>query len=938
MQAKLTFRKDQFYPKNQKNSRHTRYLVIGFDTEYQREPFVNSDDLAEVRNQVLSYQYSCHVITPDNAGDEQHWSGIVRPEGPADDDRLTLAEFVEHALRDGFTRHPNLRLPVDIYLVAHFTRADVPGFSDFKEEKSRKAMNLDNVRNLFMNVSDKIVVKLKRGENLKPIRLDVKIRDTIALAPAGAKSLAKLGEILGYEKMKLSDDPVQEQYYKEHMGELLDANWPLFRDYAIRDAEVCAQYTVLMIRLYFEKTGKFKLPVTLTSIGVDLIQKHWLSQGLDPLEIVGKENVTEKYWSNKSSRYVTKTEAKTVQKLFWSEDFFTECYHGGRNEQFWFGPAPKGVWYDYDLTSAYPTAMALIGEPDWDTITHISSTDELLGGGLTVEDLAFANVNFEFPEDVRYPVLPARTENGLLFPRKGNSTTHIGEILLAKQLGAKIELVEGRRINSDRVFSRREGGGREYGPAEKPFLKFARHCIEERAKHPKKTLHNLFWKELVNSTYGKTAQGLRERRIYDLRDADTKRLEPSPITNPVYAAFITAFCRGVLSEIMNALPRDVQIFSVTTDGFLTTATDEQMKEAAQGTLGRRYLTSRIGLAAQWSVYEVKHIIRQPVGWRTRGQATLVPSAPEDWDGTGTVPKEDETVVLAKGGIKLDAILSKAEQNDKIVDLFFDRKPTDTMTVTMGAGIREMYEQGMDFVDKTMTKRLSMEFDWKRRPETAGDVAVTTGSEQSHTHLAFSTQPWDTVDQFNTTRAIWSDYNKQAGHCLKSVGDYQAWAEYFEGKLAAQGKAGAYIAKEDGILKRLRRDLIIAHKLRKAGTHELKPHAMGNKKIFPTYKLRAQQLAEILNDGFGIPCAKSDVDNARKKKAFVPHQVPRTAQSVAVLRSIRLKLFPELDVEQFLTPKAAFDLAVEEADMTLHPRGSEEEMPDVLVDCEVWVGR
>lgn len=41
------------------------------------------------------------------------------------------------------------------------------------------------------------------------------------------------------------------------------------------------------MRLYFDKTGKFKLPVTLTSIGVDLIQKYWKShdvetQALDP--------------------------------------------------------------------------------------------------------------------------------------------------------------------------------------------------------------------------------------------------------------------------------------------------------------------------------------------------------------------------------------------------------------------------------------------------------------------------------------------------------------------------------------------------------------------------------------------------------------------------------------------------------------------------------
>ena len=58
MQAIVNFRHDQFYPKNRKSSKHIRYLVIGFDTEYQREAIVNSDGLAEVRNQVLKLLYS----------------------------------------------------------------------------------------------------------------------------------------------------------------------------------------------------------------------------------------------------------------------------------------------------------------------------------------------------------------------------------------------------------------------------------------------------------------------------------------------------------------------------------------------------------------------------------------------------------------------------------------------------------------------------------------------------------------------------------------------------------------------------------------------------------------------------------------------------------------------------------------------------------------
>ena len=52
-------------------------------------------------------------------------------------------------------------------------------------------------------------------------------------------------------------------------------DWDLFYKYAIRDAEIVADYALRMIRLYQSRTDKFKLPVTLTSIGVDLITKFW---------------------------------------------------------------------------------------------------------------------------------------------------------------------------------------------------------------------------------------------------------------------------------------------------------------------------------------------------------------------------------------------------------------------------------------------------------------------------------------------------------------------------------------------------------------------------------------------------------------------------------------------------------------------------------------
>ena len=108
----------------------------------------------------------------------------------------------------------------------------------------------------------------------------------------------------------------------------------------------------------------------------------------------------------------------------------------------------------------------------------------------------------------------------------------------------------------------------------------------------KDTQENFFWKEIANSTYGKLAQGLRERRIYSIEEDDIESLKPSKVTNPVFASFITGFARGVLSEIMNNLPKDKIVFSVTTDGFLTNCNEEELKESAKGQLSRYYKDSR----------------------------------------------------------------------------------------------------------------------------------------------------------------------------------------------------------------------------------------------------------------------------------------------------------------------------------------------------------
>jgi hypothetical protein len=875
-----------------KSGSRNAIFLLGFDTEYEK---VETEDPEEAKsNRVLSYQYCGTIVDEWDEAADVKWSGILYPKGPAIADRLSIPEFLHAVLEDGIAKHPTVTFPSKIYLIAHFTRADVPGFLEFKDEQLRDRLLLQNIRNLFMNLNSFFDIEFLPPNATEAVKLQAAFRDTMTLAPTGLRSLDALGKLLGVEKIKLSDDPEREHYYKTHMSQLLADDRALFERYAIRDAEICAAYAAQMIRASVENLDSFTLPRTLSSKGLQLLKKYWADNNVDSLDIVGKEAIYEDVWSRARNRIIRQKRIVFVQQLSWNEQFLTEAYHGGRNEQFWFGPAPEAIWYDYDLASAYPSAMTLIGTPDWRNVRTISDTETLLSDQFTSADLLFANVNFEFPETVRYPVLPVRTSHGLIFPRKGNTTTHISEIRLAHRLGCKIDVVEAKYVKSI-------GGGDPdlAGGSIRPFADFSKFCVDKRNTYAKGTLQNLMWKEIVNSTYGKTAQGLRERRVYDLRDAETKLLPPSDITNPAYAAFITAFCRGVLGEIMNALPPEVSIFSVTTDGFLTTASPDQMQAATNGDLCQFYRRARTYLSGKSDIYEVKHIIRRPIGWRTRGQATLAPSQPEDWTGADARFNEEGSLVLAKADIKLNSRLSKREQNQEILEKIANRKPGGKLTYIIISGPRPMYVTGSDLVDVVLEKKLSMEFDWKRWPTNPIDADVNGTLPVLPRHLSFETVPWDDVRQFNKVRDAWDGLRNTNPICLKSVQDLKIFANYFENVTALEGKAATYLRQRDGALSRLRQQIAIAQKFLTAGTHVHNNILHENCSIRSDAKLTAIQFAAFLTHLIGIETKPDDIANARRKKVFTLGQVPNTAEVRKKLADMKRLLFPDLRIADFL---------------------------------------
>jgi len=571
--------------------------------------------------------------------------------------------------------------------------------------------------------------------------------------------------------------------------------------------------------------------------------------GWDTESILGKELVKMSYFNSKRGYYVTKKEAVNLKEVDREVSFVNECYHGGRNEQFWFGPGFEDGWSDFDLSSAYPTAMSLIGMPDWTRIYDCKDID-----AYTATTLGFTEVRFEFPTTTRYPCLPVRTENGLIFPRTGESYCSAPELVAAKALGAKLEILHGVIVPTNSLV--------------KIFGTFIKDCLEKRNAAGKNTLRGLFWKEISNSTYGKTAQGLKEKRVYDLRDRDTKLLPPSKITNAFFAAFITSFTRALLAEIMNAIPQSRVVFSCTTDGFITNMTDDEAMVCQTGTLGKIYSNQRLELTGQSSVLEKKHVIACPLGWRTRGQATLVAGRESNVS----------PIVLAKGGIFIAPEFEEAsEQNDEILRMFFDRQPDTIIRIHAKTGIREMVDYDADFVEKVFDKRLNMEYDWKRCPS-------ALKYSDRYNHLAFNTKPWDSVQQFNMLRTYWSDYIKNDPKCLKTLSDFYEFSSYVETRSFVDTETSRYMKKKEGDVMRLRQKLCSAYKNGAAG---LQPKMEG---------LTDDAFAELLTT-IGIPCRKTDVENA-KRLPFTPNACPPTDTVCYLLMDLTLHL-PSLEAELFL---------------------------------------
>lgn len=708
-------------------------LHIGFDTEYVFNPETQQND-------ILSYQ--SYVVLPDNTG----ISNIIYPPDSQKKSRLSFKEFLCQTITPLLETGVITKWPGIINIYAHFIRADIASFANFWSDykillkgirgtvssfKNRYGIDFDEQQE--RRVKTEQIMFDKRTS--PPRCSNVAFIDTLLITPGGM-GLAECGELLGLPKLT-----IPAPYSITNMREYLLGDRAGFEAYALRDAEIAVRYALQVRNFCARELMIDRVPATIGAMAVSRFTKTLKENNMSPEVCLGTHIKTRELWLTEKQAFRTIKNPASVPSRELFETFPIHCYHGGRNECFMMGVTPSDHWYDYDLAGAYTTGLLDILTPDYGNIRLSKNPDDYCG-----HVMGFALVTFRFPESVPYPSLPVRTDQyGLFFPLSGESWATAPEIELALSLGAEMTIHNGIIVPWICDTSPHNSESTSV------FLPFVQQVRENRNRHIKGSLEEKFWKEIGNSLYGKLAQGLRAKTAFDTARGLNRSLPPSSVTQPFFAAHVTGFIRAVVGELMNALPSDSSVVSVTTDGFLTNCPLDKINMS--GPLSSRFQSLCDIVDPGSSMLTCKHEVSQLIAMKTRGQLTYRAI-------------QGKPVVHARAGVKPPADIPRSDYNDYMVDLYLNRLPGQTLSRSTLISTREMWLSESDLVSREQDIRLNLEFDFKRQPV---QPAMNEG------HLLMSSRPWDNMEEALQQRSLFDDWRQT--HTLKTLADWDDWCDF-----------------------------------------------------------------------------------------------------------------------------------------------------------------
>jgi hypothetical protein len=272
------------------------------------------------------------------------------------------------------------------------------------------------------------------------------------------------------------------------------------------------------------------------------------------------------------------------------------------------------------------------------------------------------------------------------------------------------------------------------------------------------------------------------------------------------------------------------------------------------------------------ILEVKSVIEQPLGWRTRGQATVLP----------TNLRFDDSFVLAKAGLKPDCY-DKVSQNKWIIDKFIARKFGDTYPLKSFVSVRDMFEEQSDLYSKEMDRRISMEFDWKRCPDMD---SLTVRKIRSKDHVFFETRPWQNVADLEHCRSEWKLYYEQSQRCLKTVADVQDFIDCLNHRKMLPKREGRNNPRVGNIPGKVFKVWFARAYIN--GAYGL-PSKSDKKR--PSYTQLERFFAER-----GMKGMRAALSNYRSKNVDPPNEVPRTKELESLVSDLK-QLFPAFETDK-----------------------------------------
>ena len=663
---------------------------------------------------------------------------------------------------------------IPVVLLCHAGKVDVSGLDQRRKYSKDILKYCSEVQGGLISLqptktyAQSVNPRYARNRNTHTYPVSLQLADTMCHAPADMKSLKALGKTVGWEKIQLNEGEI------EHMDQLLMNDPCAYFEYAANDSDVTLLYESA---LYGYNN---KPPVTVTSATAKVMRgvmmnylgcenSKQFNRKYRGLETVGHGLVPR----NDRPGYIESTSLEPISdKANTIQYYASQAYHGGYNASSDIGYFSQ-ITFDYDLQNAYPTAMCLVSDVDWENPIR----SEIVNRELTLQDfvvpiiggyapltMMLAYVRFEFPSDVKYPCIPVNVEGIPIYPSSSEGMDGVyacgPELFLALQLGAKIFVERGFILNS---IINPDNGKMSYS-----LQAAVKQLVEDRARakaeHGKKSLEELILKTMVNSGYGKNAQNVVQKSSWTAFKDAMEDLGCSSITNPVSACMITSIVRAELLAAQNQCHQlGYMTCSITTDGFISDVPEETLKSLDLFGLRPFMEKARLFLTngKNPEIWEIKHCQDDLINFTTRGNVSLhCKTNPMSFNG-----KEYEGVCAhnsTKSGYPSDSY----EDRLWLMTQVLMRTGTVDYENSEWTTFKELV-QGKDFVVKKTIKHIRMDFDMKRKPDRDSFCSKAVSIEGITYEIAnFTTVPFSSVSEFKEYRQ-----RKSTVSCLKTMDDW-----------------------------------------------------------------------------------------------------------------------------------------------------------------------